>query len=90
MGNNYLRQGKIPAFFVHLNGEPENEFNRLYYIFKRTKSKRIKRKIAKRIDALVWQEWSNDNHRNNTHSVHNDSSTTIHKQGEEPWLNTNH
>lgn len=47
----YITDDKLGAYFVHL--EKEKEFNRLYGIFKNNKRKRIKKKIAKRIDGLV-------------------------------------
>lgn len=46
----YLAEGKLPAYFIRVDDE---EFWRLYRIFKRTKKKRIKKKLAKRIDSLV-------------------------------------
>ncbi|GAB2561044.1 hypothetical protein [Gracilibacillus alcaliphilus] len=46
----YLAKGKIPAYFIRMDDE---EYERLYKIFKRTKNRRIKKKIAKRIDSLV-------------------------------------
>lgn len=47
----YLANGEISSFLVHL--EKESEFHRLYSLFKKTKKKRVKKKIAKRIDSLV-------------------------------------
>lgn len=47
----YLAEGLDLAYFVRL--EDDVEFLRLFRIGKRTKSKRIKKKIAKRIDSLV-------------------------------------
>ena len=49
----YLSQGNHIAFFVRLNDAGMAETNRLLAIFRKTKKKRIKRKIAKRIDSLV-------------------------------------
>lgn len=49
----YLQQGKVNAFFVRLDDAEDNEVMRLVTIFERTKNKRIKTKIAKRIDAMV-------------------------------------
>jgi hypothetical protein len=49
----YLANGNVNAFFVWLSEEDEAEVMRLHAIGKRTKKKRIKRKIAKRIDTFV-------------------------------------
>ena len=49
----YLAQGKATHFFIRLTDEQEREVVRLGSIFHRTKNKRIKDKIAKRIDNMV-------------------------------------
>ena len=49
----YLQQGKANAFFIRLDDADDNEVLRLFSIFKRTKNKRIKTKIVRRIDSLV-------------------------------------
>ncbi|MBT2600954.1 MULTISPECIES: hypothetical protein [unclassified Oceanobacillus] len=46
----YLADDKIPSYFIRMDDE---DYKRLYKIFKRTKNKRIKKKLAKRIDSLV-------------------------------------
>jgi hypothetical protein len=49
----YLAQGNHIAFFIRISDKKEIEAMRLYSTFKRTKSKRVKKKIAKRIDSMV-------------------------------------
>ncbi len=46
----YLSSGKVSAYFIRMD---DKEFQRLYNLFKRTRKKRVKKKIAKRIDSLV-------------------------------------
>ncbi len=49
----YLSQGRWLAFFIRLSDEDEREMMRLQSIGRRTKSKRIRKKIFKRIDKLI-------------------------------------
>lgn len=53
MSGSYLMSGKPLAYFIRMTDDTDREFHRLYYIFKRTKSKRSKTKLAKRIDTLI-------------------------------------
>lgn len=52
----YLSQGRLLAFFIRLSDEDEREMMRLQSIGRRTKNKRIRNKIFKRIDRLVQVE----------------------------------
>jgi hypothetical protein len=49
----YLSQGRWLAFYIRLSDEGEKEMMRLQSIGQNTKSKRIKKKIFKRIDRLI-------------------------------------
>lgn len=49
----YLAQGKPMAFFIRFDDEQLPELNRLLSIGYRTKKNRIRKKIGKRIDAMV-------------------------------------
>lgn len=49
----YLQQGKEGAYFIRMTDDIDKEFYRLVSIGRRTNKKRVKRKIAKRIDALI-------------------------------------
>lgn len=49
----YLAQDKPKAFFIRLKYEQMPEMLRLHNIGKRTNKKRIRKKIAKRIDDMV-------------------------------------
>lgn len=49
----YLKQDKAPAFFIRLTDEQVPEVNRLMGIFRHTKKRRIKNKIANRVDSMV-------------------------------------
>lgn len=51
----YTLKDSVNAFFIHSTEEQLEEFMRLYRIFKRTKKKRAKRKIAKRIGEMEVQ-----------------------------------
>ena len=49
----YLAEDKVTHFFIRLTDEQVHEVIRLGSILQRTKKKRIKHKIAKRIDNMV-------------------------------------
>ncbi|MCA1029302.1 hypothetical protein LCM23_25145 [Cytobacillus kochii] len=49
----YLADGKPIAFFIRLSDDDLIKAQRLLYIIKRTNNKRIKKKLAKRIDNMV-------------------------------------
>lgn len=49
----YIKQGKFIAYFIRMDDEFEKDFHRLLSIGRRTKSKWIKKKLAKRADVLV-------------------------------------
>lgn len=49
----YLQQGKTGDYFIRMTDDMIPEFNRLHSIGKRTKKKRVKKKIGKRIDSLI-------------------------------------
>lgn len=49
----YLAEGKVGAFFIRVNDEQEKEMLRLHKIGTHTRKKRIKKKIAKRIDSMI-------------------------------------
>ena len=49
----YLKEDKFTHFFIRLTDEQVREVVRLGSILQRTRKKRIKRKLAKRIDNMV-------------------------------------